>query len=107
MKCDPKDYRVADGDAVDLKKRPTLGSPVYGSKEEYHALLADHVTRLSDLQQLLYASESAALLIIFQGMDGAGKDGAIRHVMSGVNPQGCEVASFKQPSPEDLQHDFL
>src|SRR5271170_4353978 len=101
------EYRIADGEAVDLKKRPTLGSHVYGSKEAYHALLADHVSRLSALQQLLYASESAALLIIFQGMDGAGKDGAIRHVMSGVNPEGCEVFSFKQPSAEEREHDFL
>src|SRR6204780_4262342 len=59
------------------------------------------------LQQLHYASNQFALLVIFQGMDGAGKDGAIRHVMSGVNPEGCEVYSFKQPSSEELQHDFL
>jgi PPK2 family polyphosphate:nucleotide phosphotransferase len=62
---------------------------------------------LSSLQRVLYASDRYALLLIFQGMDSAGKDGAIRHVMSGVNPQGCEVFSFKQPSAEELEHDFL
>src|SRR5947209_5548608 len=107
MDLDFDTYRVAEGAAVDLKKRPTVGPPVYGSKEEYHAILTSQVDRLSKLQQVLYASEGAALLIIFQGMDSAGKDGAIRHVMSGVNPQGCEVVSFKQPSAEELRHDFL
>ena len=107
MKISLDDYRVREGEAVDLKKRPTITTPVYKSKDEYHALLGDHVDRLNAQQQLLYASESKALLIIFQGMDGAGKDGAIRHVMSGVNPQGCEVYSFKQPSTEELHHDFL
>jgi polyphosphate kinase 2 (PPK2 family) len=62
---------------------------------------------LSSLQQLHYASQSLCVALIFQGMDGAGKDGAIRHVMSGVNPEGCEVFSFKQPSAEELEHDFL
>ncbi len=70
-------------------------------------LLADHVAQLSDQQQLLYASNRHAVLLIFQAMDAAGKDGAIRHVMSGVNPQGCQVFSFKHPSAEELQHDFL
>jgi PPK2 family polyphosphate:nucleotide phosphotransferase len=77
------------------------------SKEEYQELLEKHVQELSSLQQLHYASNRYALLLIFQGMDSAGKDGAIRHVMSGVNPQGCEVFSFKQPSAEELEHDFL
>ncbi|MGD0632443.1 MAG: hypothetical protein ABR987_24225 [Terracidiphilus sp.] len=63
--------------------------------------------KLSSLQQFHYASHRQALLLIFQGMDAAGKDGAIRHVMSGVNPEGCEVFSFKQPSAEELEHDFL
>jgi PPK2 family polyphosphate:nucleotide phosphotransferase len=107
MKINLDDYRVREGEAVDLKKRPTITSPVYKSKDEYHALLSDDVNRLNAQQQLLYASESKALLIIFQGMDGAGKDGAIGHVMSGVNPQGCEVYSFKQPNAEELHHDFL
>ena len=69
--------------------------------------MQEHVEELSSLQNLHYASNRYALLLIFQGMDAAGKDGAIRHVMSGVNPQGCEVFSFKQPSAEELEHDFL
>lgn len=70
-------------------------------------MLADHVVRLSAQQQLLYASNSHSLLVIFQAMDAAGKDGAIRHVMSGVNPQGCQVFSYKHPSQMELQHDCL
>ena len=77
------------------------------SKKNYQKLLEEHVGDLSALQQLHYASNRHALLLIFQGMDAAGKDGAIRHVMSGINPQGCEVSSFKQPSAEELEHDFL
>ena len=68
---------------------------------------AKHVAQLSAQQQLLYASNAMPILLIFQAMDAAGKDGAIRHVMSGVNPQGCQVFSFKHPSPTELQHDFL
>jgi PPK2 family polyphosphate:nucleotide phosphotransferase len=107
MKISSKDFRVREGDDVDLKKWPTLVDPVYKSKEQYQELLTDHVTRLSSRQQLLYASNRYAILLVFQGMDAAGKDGAIRHVMSGVNPQGCQVFSFKHPSPTELQHDFL
>src|SRR5437867_4361768 len=107
MKIRADDYRVREGEAVDLKKRATRTLPLYGSKDEYQLLLRDHVEKLAALQNILYASASQALLIIFQGMDGAGKDSAIRHVMSGVNPQGCEVHSFKQPSAEELHHDFL
>jgi polyphosphate kinase 2 (PPK2 family) len=81
--------------------------PYYGSNEEYKEALEKHTRELSSQQELLYGSDKYALLLIFQGMDAAGKDGAIRHVMSGVNPQGCEVASFKQPSAEELEHDFL
>jgi polyphosphate kinase 2 (PPK2 family) len=80
---------------------------VYKSKEQYQELLTDHVMRLSSQQQLHYASNCYAILLVFQAMDAAGKDGAIRHVMSGVNPQGCLVFSFKHPSPTELQHDFL
>ena len=107
MKIDSKDFRVAAGDKVDLKKWPTTVDPVYKSKEDYQEILHDHVAQLSKQQQLLYASDSHALLLIFQAMDAAGKDGAIRHVMSGVNPQGCQVFSFKHPSATELQHDFL
>jgi PPK2 family polyphosphate:nucleotide phosphotransferase len=81
--------------------------PYCKSKKQYQKLLEVHIAGLSGLQRLHYASARYALLLIFQGMDAAGKDGAIRHVMSGVNPQGCEVFSFKQPSSEELKHDFL
>jgi PPK2 family polyphosphate:nucleotide phosphotransferase len=107
MKIDAKEFRVPSGKKVKLSKWPTAVKPVYTSKEEYKELLEKHVTSLSSLQQLHYASDRYALLLIFQGMDSAGKDGAIRHVMSGINPEGCEVFSFKQPSAEELQHDFL
>jgi PPK2 family polyphosphate:nucleotide phosphotransferase len=81
--------------------------PVYKSKDQYHEMLADHIRRLSDKQQLLYGADRYAVLFIFQAMDAAGKDGSIRHVMSGVNPQGCQVFSYKHPSAQELQHDFL
>jgi PPK2 family polyphosphate:nucleotide phosphotransferase len=106
MKIDSKDFRVT-GKKVNLSKWPTSVKPVYKSKEQYQELLGEHVEKLSSLQQLHYASNRYALLLIFQGMDAGGKDGAIRHVMSGVNPQGCEVFSFKQPSANELEHDFL
>jgi PPK2 family polyphosphate:nucleotide phosphotransferase len=106
MKINSKDFR-ATGKKVDLSKWPTAVEPFFKSKKEYKELLEKHVAELSSLQQLLYASDRFALLLIFQGMDSAGKDGAIRHVMSGVNPQGCEVFSVKQPSAEELEHDFL
>ncbi len=107
MKIHIKDFRVADGKKVKLDKWPTRVKPVYKSKKEYKVLLEKQVEELSGQQQLLYASDSYALLMIFQAMDAAGKDGAIRHVMSGINPQGCQVFSFKHPSVEELDHDFL
>ena len=107
MKIDSTDFRVQEGDDVDLKKWPTRVEPAYTSKGEYQKLLREHVEELSQQQQLLYASNSYAILLIFQAMDAAGKDGAIKHVMSGVNPQGCQVFSFKHPSATELQHDFL
>ncbi len=79
----------------------------YKSKEQYEELLEEHKAELSDLQGLLYANSRYAVLLLFQAMDAAGKDGAIKHVMSGVNPQGCQVFSFKHPSAEELEHDFL
>jgi len=84
-----------------------LVAPYTKSKKQYKELLQQHLEKLSALQDLHYASHTYALLLIFQGMDAAGKDGAIRHVMSGVNPEGCEIFSFKQPSAEELDHDFL
>ena len=101
------DFRVHAGKKVDLDEWPTLVEPIYKSKKKYHTLLQAHVEALSERQRLHYASNRYALLLIFQGMDAGGKDGAIRHVMSGVNPQGCEVFSFKQPSDKELDHDFL
>jgi len=107
MKINPKDFRVPAGEKVNLQKWPTKVKAVYKSKKKYHKLLEAQVKALSSRQRLHYASNHYAMLLIFQGMDTAGKDGAIRHVMSGVNPQGCEVFSFKQPSAEELEHDFL
>jgi PPK2 family polyphosphate:nucleotide phosphotransferase len=107
MKINSKDFRVREGDEVNLEKWPTLVDPVYKSKEQYQGLLREHVAQLSLQQQLLYASNRHAVLIIFQAMDAAGKDGSIKHVMSGVNPQGCQVFSYKHPSATELQHDFL
>jgi PPK2 family polyphosphate:nucleotide phosphotransferase len=106
-KINSKDFRVPMGKQVNLKKWPTCMEPVYKSKKCYHRLLDEQVEELTSLQRLHYASNRYALLLIFQGMDAAGKDGVIRHVMSGVNPQGCQVVSFKQPSAEELEHDFL
>ncbi len=107
MKANSKDFQVKEDEKIKLKKWPTLVKPVYKSKESYNKLLSEQVSELSDLQQLLYASNRYSLLIIFQAMDAAGKDGAIRHVMSGINPQGCQVFSFKHPSATELDHDFL
>jgi PPK2 family polyphosphate:nucleotide phosphotransferase len=107
MKINVKDFRVREGDKVDLDKWPTRVGPVYKSKSDYKTMLAKHVDDLSEQQQFLYGSNSHAVLLIFQAMDAAGKDGAIRHVMSGVNPQGCQVSNFKHPSATELQHDFL
>ena len=107
MSINSKDYRVREGSAVDLKKWPTTVKSVYRNDDEYQAMLKDHVKKLSAQQELLYASGTYAVLLIFQAMDAAGKDGVIEHVMSGVNPQGCQVFSFKHPSATELKHDFL
>ncbi len=101
------DFRVSPETAVKLSKWPTRVKQICKKKKDYKKVLKQHVESLTDLQRLHYASAKYAVLLIFQGMDGAGKDGAIRHVMSGVNPEGCEVFSFKQPSAEELKHDFL
>ena len=107
MKIDSNDFRVKEGKKVDLKKWPTLVPPFYKSQKQYEKMLREHVEELSAFQRRHYASDRYALLLIFQAMDAAGKDGAIRHVMSGVNPQGCQVFSFKAPSSEELDHDYL
>src|ERR1700728_4528546 len=103
MKIDSKDFRVQSGKEVKLKEWPTIVKPFCKSKKQYQKLLREHVEELSSQQCLHYASNRYALLLIFQAMDGAGKDSAIRHVMSGVNPQGCQVFSFKHPSATELQ----
>jgi PPK2 family polyphosphate:nucleotide phosphotransferase len=107
MKIHPEEFRVRPGKRFKLDHLPTMVKPFYESKKHYEALLQENVAEASGLQQLHYASNRYALLMIFQGMDTAGKDGAIRHVMSGIDPAGCEVSSFKQPSAQELEHDFL
>jgi len=107
MKIDTKSFRVHEDTNVNLKKWPTRTKPLYKSKAHYATALASHVEQLSERQTLLYANNRHSLLLIFQAMDAAGKDGTIKHVMSGVNPQGCQVFSFKHPSALELDHDFL
>jgi PPK2 family polyphosphate:nucleotide phosphotransferase len=101
------DFRVREGSEVDLEKWPTRTARVYRDDDDYQSILKEHVKKLSSMQERLYASGSYAVLLIFQAMDAAGKDGVIAHVMSGVNPQGCDVFSFKHPSPAEIKHDFL
>ena len=103
-----KRYCVTEGDKfrlADFDPGDTGGLDI--NKKEAKDLLAEGIARLSELQERLYAQDRWALLAIFQAMDAAGKDGAIKHVMSGINPQGCEVHSFKRPSEEEYDHDFL
>jgi PPK2 family polyphosphate:nucleotide phosphotransferase len=107
MKFEPDDFRVREGTEVKLRKWATDIKPQYHSKHDYRRILDQHITALSEQQQLLYSSNAYSILMIFQAMDAAGKDGAIRHVMSGVNPQGCQVFSYKHPSATELLHDFL
>ena len=107
MRIAAADYRVNEGSHVDLNVWPTIAAPVYRSAKDYRRLLAEHIEKLSALQDRFYACNQSALLLILQGMDAAGKDGAIKHVMSGVNPQGCQVHSFKAPTAAELEHDFL
>ncbi len=107
MKIDTDAFKLGGGEEVDLGLWATKVKPLCKSKKAYRKLLEDQVDELSDQQRLLYASNSHALLVVFQAMDTAGKDGAIRHVMSGVNPQGCQVFSFQHPSAQELKHDFL
>ncbi len=107
MKIKTKTFCVKEDEIVELEKWPTKVKPLYKSKKEYHEKLDKQVEEINELQRLHYASDSYAVLMIFQAMDSAGKDGAIRHVMSGINPQGCQVFSFKQPSSEELDHDFM
>ena len=107
MKINIEKFRVPENKHIKLKKWDTEVKPFYTSKEDYQEILKEHIAEMSKLQNLLYANSRYALLLIFQAMDAAGKDGAIKHVMSGVNPQGCQVFSFKRPSSQELAHDFL
>ena len=107
MKIDTGKYRVDEGQKVDLKDWPTKVKPYYDSKKTYKEQLGQYKDKMTEKQNMFYAQDRYSLLLIFQAMDAAGKDGAIKHVMSGVNPQGCQVYSFKQPSAEELDHDFL
>ncbi len=100
-------FLAAEGKKVDLKDHPTDFTGDFTDKKEAVKDLEKNVARLAELQDMLYAQNVHSLLIIFQAMDAAGKDGAIKHVMSGINPQGCQVVAFKQPSAEELDHDFL
>ena len=100
-------YRVTAGDKFRLKDFDPADTGKLHSKENAAELLEDGVELLSHMQEKLYAQDRWALLIVMQAMDAAGKDGAIKHVMSGINPQGCDVHSFKAPSPEELDHDYL
>jgi len=107
MKVDLKPFLVPETGNIKLNDCPTQVAPLYESKKAYKKLLKKQVTELSAQQHLQYAHDQYSLLLVFQAMDAAGKDGAIKHVMSGINPQGCQVFSFKQPSATELDHDFL
>ena len=102
-------YRVTKGEKFRLKDVDPVDTGGFSSEEKPRAqeALAAGIQALEHLQDMLYAQDSWAVLLIFQAMDAAGKDGTIKHVMSGVNPQGCQVYSFKRPSDEELDHDFL
>lgn len=107
LKINLEPLRVAEGEKLSLARRPTSVAPVYSSKSAYAEALGRHAARLEELHERLYASGRNGLLIVLQGMDSAGKDGAIKHMMTGVNPQGCKISSFKTPTPVEARHDFL
>ena len=100
-------FRIDDGKKFRLKDVDPADTGHWKSKEHAEAVLAEGIVRTAELQDKLYAQDNWSLLLIFQALDAAGKDGAVKHVMSGVNPQGCQVHSFKAPTDEELQHDFL
>ena len=106
MKEDKKIF-VIEGTRVNLQDYDTSYTGGFKEKKDAKVKLQNDIEKLSELQYKLYASNKYSLLLIFQALDAAGKDGTIKHVMSGVNPQGCEVTSFKEPSHEELEHDFL
>ena len=104
---DIEKFRARKDDKINLSKIETDFTGKLDSKEESKDLLEKNIEKMSELQEKLYAQDKYSLLIIFQAMDAAGKDSAIKHVMSGLNPQGTQVFSFKQPSTEELNHDYM
>jgi PPK2 family polyphosphate:nucleotide phosphotransferase len=100
-------YLVKPYSKIKLAKRSTADTGDYKSEEAAAAVLVKHRAQLAELQEVFYASQKKALLIVLQGMDTAGKDGTIRHIFSGINPQGCDVTAFKVPTPLEARHDFL
>ena len=98
---------VKPGNKIRLKDYDTAYTCNFSDKEDAAEMLEKDIMKISELQDMLYASNTYSLLIIFQALDAAGKDSTIKHVMTGINPQGCTVTSFKQPSAEELEHDFL
>jgi PPK2 family polyphosphate:nucleotide phosphotransferase len=107
MKIDSRDFLVEPGSRIRMHDWPTRVHDYYEDEKDYKEALEEGREQMADEQKRLYASEKHAVLIIFQAMDAAGKDSAIKHVMSGIDPQGCQVHSFKSPSAEELRHDFL
>jgi len=107
LKISPETYRLKSSAKIDLAKTPTRGEPLAATKEAYAEAAAANLKALDALQRRFYASGTHAFLLIFQGLDAAGKDSAIGHVLSGVNPQGCQVTPFKRPNADEFAHDFL
>jgi PPK2 family polyphosphate:nucleotide phosphotransferase len=100
-------YRVDGTQKFDIKKAKTRFKDIYDSKEEYEAMLSESAREMDELQSMMYAHDRYGLLLIFQAMDAAGKDGTIKHVLTGVNPVGVKIHSFKRPTDTELEHDFL
>jgi PPK2 family polyphosphate:nucleotide phosphotransferase len=107
MRIHPKKFRIPAGRRVTLSRRPTEIAPLCDSKGAYRAHLREQIKAMRPLHELLYAHNRYSVLLVFQAMDAAGKDSAIKHVFSGLNPQGCQVHSFQHPSARELEHDFL
>lgn len=107
MKLNPREFRLTPGRQPSIKDLPTRIEPFYTGEKDYLQALHEGREQMAEVQKRLYASNRYSVLIIFQAMDAAGKDSAIKHVMSGIDPQGCQVHSFKAPSSEELRHDFL
>lgn len=107
LKLDLEPYRIPDGSPFKIDKAKTKVKDVYQDDKHYDSLIREYQEEIDELQQQMYAQDRHGMLLVFQAMDAAGKDSTIRHVMSGINPQGVEVHSFKRPSEEELDHDFL